>query len=148
MVILAYLRLSQICKKRQENMTIGKQIRKRRKELNMSVDELAQRIGKDRSTIYRYENGEISNMPIEMLPSMLDALETTPQELLATIITSNEWLTKQAENWFAKTEGYEFNDREVEFFHELAGYIIRIRNFDDYDERMDFLFMLLKQLNK
>ena len=33
----------------------------------MSVDELARRIGKDRSTVYRYENGDISNMPIELL---------------------------------------------------------------------------------
>ena len=129
-------------------MTIGKQIRNRRKELKMSVDELARRIGKDRSTVYRYENGEISNMPIDMLPTMLNALETTPQELLGTIITSNDWLTEQAENWFDQTDGYEFNDTEVKLFHEIARYIIRIQDFDDYDERMNFLFMFFKQLNK
>ena len=38
-------------------MNIGQRIKERRKELKMSADELGQRLGKDRSTIYRYENG-------------------------------------------------------------------------------------------
>ena len=50
---------------------IGKQIRKRRKELKMSVDELARKIGKDRSTVYRYENGDIGNMPLELVAPMV-----------------------------------------------------------------------------
>jgi transcriptional regulator with XRE-family HTH domain len=84
---------------------IGQQIRRRRKELKMSVDELAKRIGKDRSTIYRYENGDIGNMPLELLPHIVEALETTPQQLLSSIITSSEWLSNRAENWFDFTEG-------------------------------------------
>lgn len=129
-------------------MTIGKQIRKRRKELKMSVDELARKIGKDRSTVYRYENGDISNMPIEMLPPMIEALETTPQELLSTIVTSNEWLSNRAESWFDTTEGYEFNDEEMKLFYEVAKYLMKIRNDIEYEENMNFLFMLFKQLNK
>jgi transcriptional regulator with XRE-family HTH domain len=129
-------------------MALGKQIRKRRKELKMSVDELARRIGKDRSTIYRYENGDIGNMPIELLPPMLEALETTPQELLSTIVTSSEWLSSRAESWFDATEGYEFSDKEVELFHEVARYLMGIRNSEDYDENINALFTLFKQLNK
>lgn len=129
-------------------MTIGKQIRKRRKELKMSVDELAKRLGKDRSTIYRYESGDISNMPIELLPPMIEALETTPQELLSSIIVANESLSKRAEKWFDATEGYEFSDDEMKFFYEMAKYFMRIRNTEDYEAHMTFLLAFSKQLNK
>lgn len=131
-----------------EGVTIGKQIRKRRKELKMSVDELAKRLGKDRSTIYRYENGDIGNMPIELLLPMTEALETTPQELLSSIITSSEWLSDRAEKWFDATDGYEFNDEELKLFYQMAKYFIKIQNVSDYEERMDFLFAFFKQLNK
>lgn len=130
-------------------MTIGKQIRKRRKELKMSVDELAKRIGKDRSTVYRYENDDIENMPLGVLFPLADALKTTPQDLLSTmIVTSSEWLSKRAEEWFTATDRYEFSDEEVGLFHEIARYLMNIRNSEDYEENMAFLFTLFKQLNK
>lgn len=131
-----------------EIMTIGKQIKKRRKELNMSVDDLARKIGKDRSTIYRYENGGIGNMPLELLIPMVEALETTPQELLSTLITSNEWLSAKAEEWFEATGCYEFSDKEVELFHTIAKYIMSIQKSEDYEENINFLFTLFKHLNK
>ncbi len=129
-------------------MSIGKQIRKRRKELKMSVDELARRIGKDRSTVYRYENGEIGNMPIEVLPRMITALETTPQELLSSIVAANESLSRRAEKWFDATEGYEFSDDEMKVFYEVAKYLMQIRNDTDYEEKLNCLFMLFKQINR
>lgn len=131
-----------------DSMTVGKQIRKRRKELKMSVDELARRVGKDRSTIYRYENGDIGNMPVEVLFPMTEALETTPQELLSSIITTNEWLSAQAEKWFEVTEGYEFNSEELRVFYEVAKYLMQIRNDIDYEEKLNCLFTLFKQLKK
>ena len=150
MVILAFVQFvaqMRINESRVTILTIGKQIRKRRKELKMSVDELARRIGKDRSTVYRYESGDISNMPIELLPTMVEALETSPQELLSTIITSNEWLSQRAEKWFDATEGYEFNDKEMNIFYEVAKYFIKIRDSEDYGENISCLFTLFKQLN-
>ena len=131
-----------------EKMTVGAQIRRRRKELKMSVDELARRIGKDRSTVYRYENGDIGNMPVEVLPSMIEALETTPQELLSSIVATSESLSKRAEKWFDATEGYEFNDDEMNVFYEMAKYLMSIRNSANYAENLNCLFTLLKQLNK
>ena len=128
-------------------MTIGKQIRKRRKELKMSGDELARKIGKDRSTVYRYENGDIGNMPLELVAPMVEALKMTPQELLSFFVTKSEWLAEQVE-CFATTDGYEFNDDESKLFYEMAKYVLRIRNTDEYEENMTFLFTLFKQLNK
>ena len=129
-------------------MIIGKRISARRKELKMSVDELARKLGKDRSTIYRYENGDIGNMPLDLLLPMTEALETTPQQLLSTLITSSEWLSERAEKWFEATDRYEFSDKEVKLFHIMGDYIISIQNSEDYEENIAFLFTLFKQLNK
>ena len=40
-------------------MTIGERIKKRRTELGLSVDDIAEKLGKGRATVYRYENGDI-----------------------------------------------------------------------------------------
>lgn len=63
-------------------MNIGQKMKQRRKELKMSADELGARLGKDRSTIYRYENGEIENLPLDILEPIAAALQTTPQYLM------------------------------------------------------------------
>jgi transcriptional regulator with XRE-family HTH domain len=63
-------------------MSIGLRIQSRRKELNMSASELARRLGKDRSTVYRYESGEIENLPLDVLVPIADALDCTPAYLL------------------------------------------------------------------
>lgn len=63
-------------------MTIGHRIKQRRKELRMSADTLAQRLGKDRSTIYRYEKGDIENLPIDILEPIARELSTTPAYLM------------------------------------------------------------------
>lgn len=63
-------------------MKIGQKIKDRRKELKISAEELGKRLGKDRSTIYRYENGDIENLPLDILEPIAEALNTTPQYLM------------------------------------------------------------------
>ncbi len=65
-----------------EKMNIGKRIQERRKALKMSADELGRKLGKDRSTIYRYEKGDIENLPLDILEPIAAALNTTPQYLM------------------------------------------------------------------
>ena len=62
-------------------MTTGEKIRARRKALGMSVIELANRVGKNPATIYRYEGNAIE-MPASMLKPLADALDTAPDELM------------------------------------------------------------------
>lgn len=64
------------------NETVGERIRIRRKELRMSVDTLAEKIGKNRATVYRYERGEIENVSIVTLQPLAKALKTTPAYLM------------------------------------------------------------------
>ena len=63
-------------------MRIGDRIKERRKYLRISADELGKKLGKDRSTIYRYEKGDIENLPLDILEPIAEALETTPQYLM------------------------------------------------------------------
>lgn len=59
-------------------MNIGERIKLRRKELRMSVDELANLLGKNRTTIYRYESNDIENLPLNLVEPLAAALKTTP----------------------------------------------------------------------
>lgn len=63
-------------------MSVGKRIKERRNELHMSVDELAVKLNKNRATIYRYEKGDIENLPIDILEPLTKALDTTPKYLM------------------------------------------------------------------
>jgi transcriptional regulator with XRE-family HTH domain len=63
-------------------MTVGQRIKKRRKEIGMSADKLGEIIGKNRATVFRYEKGDIENMPLDILEAIADALLITPQYLM------------------------------------------------------------------
>ena len=63
-------------------MNTGDRIKQRRIALGLTVDELAEEIGKSRATIYRYENGDIENMPTPVLEPLAKALGTTPADLM------------------------------------------------------------------
>lgn len=63
-------------------MTVGKRIKLRRKELGMSADKLGELIGKNRATVFRYENGDIEKMPIDIIEPIAEALMTTPAYLM------------------------------------------------------------------
>lgn len=63
-------------------MTIGERIKQRRKELGLSVDELADKLGKNRATIYRYESNEIEKLPTTVLEPLANALGVSPGFLM------------------------------------------------------------------
>jgi repressor LexA len=63
-------------------VNIGNRLKQRRLEIGLSVDELAEKINKNRATIYRYENNEIENVPSTILEKLATALNTTPVKLL------------------------------------------------------------------
>lgn len=79
--------------------TIGERIKKRRQELGYSVEDIAKKLGKNRATVYRYESGDIENMPTYVLEPLAIALDTTPAELLG-------WERKQVYDAYADA----FND--------------------------------------
>lgn len=63
-------------------MNIGKRIKEERKKLGLSVDYIAAALGKDRSTVYRYESNDIEKLPTTILEPLARILKTTPAYLM------------------------------------------------------------------
>ena len=138
-------------------MTTGERIKQLRKGLGLSADELGEMIGKDRSTIYRYESGDIEKATIDVLPSLAKALQTTPQHIMgwadkpafywANTFPSKE-LSEKSKHWYNWTMGRNWTEKEVDVFVAQALYITRIKGTDKYDAMMQFLATFYEQLNK
>lgn len=71
-------------------MRIGDRIKQRREDLGLSVEDVAQKLGKHRATIYRYESNEIENMPADVLEPLATVLKTTPAALMGWENTENQ----------------------------------------------------------
>lgn len=63
-------------------MNVGDRMKQRRKELKLTAEDVAEKIGVNRSTVFRYEKGEIEKLPIEILEPLSEILRTTPQHLM------------------------------------------------------------------
>lgn len=53
-----------------------------REACGMSVDDVAKLIGKNRATVYRYDNGEIENIPMKAIAVMAMAFNVDPNYLM------------------------------------------------------------------
>lgn len=60
----------------------GQRIKERRKQLEMSADDIAIKLGVSRSTVFRYENGRIEKVPANVLEKLAEILKTTPSYLM------------------------------------------------------------------
>ena len=61
---------------------IGKKIKYKRKALNFTQLELAERVGLTESSISRYESGKIATMPTSTVNKICHALHIEPADLL------------------------------------------------------------------
>lgn len=64
---------------------VGNRIKKLRTEKHLTAEELGKEIGKDRATVYRYENGDVDNIPYPVILQLADALETNAGYLMGKI---------------------------------------------------------------
>ena len=100
-------------------MSIGNRIKKRRKEMKMSADKLAEKIGKNRATVYRYEKDEIETMPYDVLEPIAEALNVSPAYLMG-------WEEKEKTETVAAHLDY--SDLTEEEQKEVENFIDYIRN--------------------
>ena len=97
-------------------MSIASRIKNRRKYLNMTADDVAQIIGKDRATVYRYESKAIIDMPITVLEPLARALKTTPAYLMGVVddpdwrLETNETTTSTTNNEPTPTNAVEYKE--------------------------------------
>ena len=65
-----------------EIRTVGERIKHFRRRCGFSMEELGERLGVSRQTVYRYENGAIENIPRAKLRHMADIFDVTEGALL------------------------------------------------------------------
>ena len=118
---------------------IGKRIRNRRLELDLSVEDVAKQLNKNRTTVYRYEKGDIENLPLETLKPLAEILDTTPAYLMGwsdktdteskdDSISQEDYLLKS--NFVAYVEMFEeetFTDEEYGKILEYAKFLVYMR---------------------
>ena len=63
-------------------MDLSDKIKALRNELEMTLDDVAEKVGVSASTIMRYEKGQITNLKRDKIKALADALETTPAYLM------------------------------------------------------------------
>lgn len=63
-------------------MTVGERIYELRKKKGLSQTELGQLCGSTKQTIYKYETGVVSNIPLEKIEQIATALGVTPSFLM------------------------------------------------------------------
>lgn len=63
-------------------MTVGERMKTLRKKRGISADTVAEAIGVSRSTIFRYERGDIDKVPADLLERIAAALHTNSGYLL------------------------------------------------------------------
>jgi transcriptional regulator with XRE-family HTH domain len=63
-------------------LSTGERMKLRRKELGYSADFIAEKLNVSRSTIFRYEGGDIEKLPIDILEPLSEILHTTPAYLM------------------------------------------------------------------
>lgn len=61
---------------------VGIKIKERRKELDVSAADLAERLGLSKATIHRYENGDIKNIKLPVIDAVAQVLKVNPLWLL------------------------------------------------------------------
>lgn len=76
---------------------IGKRIKERRQELNLTLQQVADKVKVNKSTIQRYESGNIKDVKLPIIESIANALDVNPLWLIGKI-TKIEKHSKEYEN--------------------------------------------------
>lgn len=63
-------------------MTIGKRIKNTRESLNLTLEEVAKKIGVATQTIHKYECEVVTNIPLDKIEKIANALNVTPAYLM------------------------------------------------------------------
>lgn len=113
-------------------MDVGKRIKERRIELNISVDELAKRLNKNRTTVYRYEKGDIENLPIDILGPLAKALNTTPAYLMGWDSKPNSTIDTITDYYRLSTEDLTKEELECKGNVRIERFKIWAKKFDKY----------------
>lgn len=137
-------------------MDIGKRIKERRKELGLSAEEVAARMGVSPATVYRYESNYISNMGIDKVTPIAKALHTSEAYLLGWVDNPSQSISIVSEHQSAPSKNsFEKRiltycallnglgkQRAIEFIQDLASVKKYTDNIDSASCAEDFTLTL------
>ena len=117
-------------------MTLGEKIRKRRMELNMTMDDLGQAVGVQRSAINKYEKGIITDLKRSTIQALARALDVSPVYLLDDDPSDDDQARLEALHQdprlgllFDRTR--KMSKADVDFMIQMADRILKERDGDD-----------------
>ncbi|SFC99385.1 helix-turn-helix domain-containing protein [Clostridium uliginosum] len=90
-------------------MALKENIKRKRLELHLTLEELSKKLGVSKPTLQRYESGVISNIPSDKIERLAEILETTPSYLM----------------------GWEESKKEIKLITEEAKLLNKYNNLDD-----------------
>lgn len=111
-------------------MTLGEKIRKRRIELNMTMDDLGNAIGVQRSAINKYEKGMITDLKRSTIHTLAQALQVSPLYLLDDDNGDDERLEALHRNpqlGLLFDRSRKMSSEDVEFMLQMADRILKER---------------------
>lgn len=63
-------------------MTTGERIRAYRLQHNMTQDDMAEKLNVKKQTVYKYENGIVTNIPLDKVEAMAEIFGVSPAHLV------------------------------------------------------------------
>lgn len=112
------------------NIEIGNRIKQRRKELGLTMQELAEKIGLNISTISRYESGKIEKVKIPVIKSLSEVLGI---DLLSEKIENKRVIV---------------DSRRIEIVRRSLNTIAPAMNDDELDVLKSLLLVITKRIKK
>ena len=91
-------------------MAKGERIKALREQFGMTQDELAEKIGTTKQTVYKYEMGIITNVPSDKIEAMADLFGVSPSYLMG-------W--DDQDQTSGQQNGYYIDPETVEKIHEI-----------------------------
>lgn len=115
-------------------MNVGAKIKYLRKKKGITVEQLANSIGKNKATVYRYENGEIENLPYSVIIPIAKTLGVLPtyffdykDDLMVKSVIDNEQFRVMLKTWINEVKCVDFSEEEFEELLNYAKYIVSKR---------------------
>lgn len=91
---------------------VGNNIKKYRKEKDMTLKELADRVGLTEATVQKYEAGNIKKIDVEMLKKLSDALSVLPENL-------TEWEKEEYQKYREAKQGIQ-EAKIIKMYNQLT----------------------------
>ena len=124
---------------------IGKRIRDRRMELELTLQDVADRVGVQNSTIYRYERGEIKRVKMPVIEAIASALQIPTGYLLGHCDKARKINAKECADILRSFIQHRKHMNQNLYTAELTGHPVKIVPNDRFLEAVEFALVCVEE---